>query len=82
MEDLKKVISSKDTIIGAKVTLKKLRSGELKAVYLARNCPSATAKTIERYATLQNIPVVKLDIDTNELGIRAKKPYSISVLAQ
>ena len=81
MEDLKEVVKDKNLVIGSEITVKKLRNGTVKIVFVAKNCPEQTQETIERYAKLSNAKVVHLDIDNDELGVRAKKPYSISVLA-
>lgn len=81
MTDLKDAIKNKNLTVGTDITLKKLRNGEVKTIYLARNCPKETKETIQHYAKLSNVQVIDLDIDNDELGIRAKKPYSISVLA-
>lgn len=81
MTDLKEAIKNKNLTIGADLTLKKLRNGEIKTIYLAKNCPKTLKDTIEHYATLSEVSIINLDIDNDELGIRAKKPYSITVLA-
>ncbi len=81
IQDIKKAIKEKKIIIGADITLKKLRIGKLKKIYLASNCRKDTREDIIHYAKLNNVEVINLEKTNEELGILCKKPFSISVLS-
>jgi ribosomal protein L30E len=83
-EDLKelrtKLLDNK-VILGTDKTLKGLQAKSVEKVYLSKNCPEATAKDIQHYASLGGITVISLDMDNEELGVFCKKNFFISVLA-
>ena len=82
MKDLKETIQKgKGLIIGTERTLKKLKMGELKKVYVSSNCPKNVMDDVEHYTKLYNIPLVKLNESNEELGILCKKPFFISILS-
>lgn len=80
MTDLKKILKEESLNFGAEITLKKLRQGKLKKIFLAANCPKNVKDDIEYYAKLSKVEVVNLDVDNEELGTLCKKPFSISVI--
>lgn len=79
-EEIKKALKEKKAVIGTKKVMKKLRSGQLSAVYITSNCPEKTKKDIEYYAGLSNTKTVQLKRANDELGVLCKKPFSISIL--
>jgi len=81
LNDLKKDLKEKKMILGAGRTLKKLRAGKLKKVYLAKNCRKDIAEDIIKYGKLNDVEVVKLNSTNEELSVLCKKPFSISVLS-
>lgn len=81
MKELKEALEDKNLTIGTETTLKKLRNGELKTIFLAKNCPSKVRDTIKHYAKISKVNVLELDIKNEELGIICKKLFSISVLS-
>ncbi|MEK6940459.1 MAG: ribosomal L7Ae/L30e/S12e/Gadd45 family protein [Nanoarchaeota archaeon] len=81
MDELKKAVKQKGIVIGTERTLKRLRAGKVSTVFVSKNCPNEARQTIERYAKLSKTRIVNLDINNDELGISAKKPYSIAVLS-
>ena len=78
--EIRKLLKSKSLIIGTKETLKALKLGKLKKVFLSANPSESTVESINRYARSSNIEVIKLRYPNDELGILCKKPFSISVL--
>lgn len=81
MEDLKKALNDKNLIFGTDRTLKALKSGKVKEVFLASNCPSNIVADIEHYAKLNGAEVKKLDMHDKEVGLICKKRHSVSVLS-
>lgn len=81
MEELKQALKEKSLVIGKDRTMKRLREGSVKAVFLASNCSNDTKEIIKYYAKFSDVKVVELDIPNTELGSVCKRPYSISVLS-
>jgi large subunit ribosomal protein L30e len=81
LNDLRKDLKEKKIIFGANTTLKKLRAGKLKRIYLASNCRKDIAEDIVKYGKINDVEVVKLKKTNEELGTLCKKPFSISVLS-
>jgi large subunit ribosomal protein L30e len=81
MSELKKALKEKKLNFGTDLTLKKLRDGKVKKVFLASNCPENTKKTIKYYAKLSKAEVIELEVSNEELGVLCKKPFMISVLS-
>ena len=80
MKDLKEALKDKKTIIGTKRTLKFLKLGKLRKVYIASNCPEDIKDDVDHYAKINDIDVINLKEDNEELGILCKKSFFISVL--
>ena len=77
-EQLKQDLKKATPIFGVEVTLKKLRKGELKKIYLANNCKEKTS--LLRYARQNDIEVIELEQNNIEVGVLCKKPFSISAI--
>lgn len=78
--ELKKIVASDSIIIGKDETLKGLRTGSLKQVFLAGNCAEEDEELIRHLAQGNNVPVVKLSQSNEDLGLICKKAFHISVL--
>lgn len=79
--EIRKLLKGKNIIIGTEKTIKSLKLGKTKEIYLSSNCPENIINTIEHYSKLTKVSVVRLKHPSNELGILCKKPFSISVLS-
>ena len=80
MDELKKALKEKDITFGTEKTLKKIRNGEVKKVFLASNCDEKIKEIIERYAKMGKFNIIHLDLPNDEVGLICKKPFAISVL--
>lgn len=81
MKELKEILEGKNLTVGADSTIKKLRKGEIKNIFLAKNCPVGIKDMIKSYAKIGGVKIVELDIKNEELGVLCKKYFSISVLS-
>lgn len=81
INELRKLMKQKGLIVGTDRTLRGLKLGKIKKVYLSSNCAEKTSRTIEHYSKLCKAVVVRLKYPNDELGILCKKPFSISVLS-
>ena len=81
MKELKDALKEKNLVFGTERTIKGIRSGEVKKVFIAKNCPGNARKKIKYYAGIDKIDVFELDANNEELGVMCKKPFSIAVLS-
>lgn len=80
LAELKKALKEQTIIFGTEKTLKKLKKGEAKKIFISSNCPQHIKKDIEHYAKLTKTELVQLPQSNEELGMICKKPFFISVL--
>lgn len=71
---------SNRVIIGTRRTIKFLKLGKIKKVYIVKNAPENIKRDIEYYSKIASIEVEMLDITNEELGASLKKPFKISVI--
>ncbi len=79
LNELKKSLKEGKLVIGTKNTLKNLSRGNVSKIWLSKNTPEKVSDEIIGYAKLSEVPVERLDIPNDELGIICKKQYSVSV---
>lgn len=80
LEELQKALKEKSLVIGLDKTIKRLKMGKLKKVFVAKNCPIKIIKDLEYYSKINKIELVKIDKSNEEIGMICKKPFSILVL--
>jgi|TARA_Y100000310_G_scaffold339954_1_gene434262 ribosomal protein L30E len=79
--ELRKVLSSKNVVFGTNQTIKNIKCGKVKRVFLASNCPAATKKTFEEYKKVNDFEIIQLDDPGEELMLLCKKNFPIIVLS-
>ena len=80
VEKLRKVLKEEKVIFGNDRCLKELRSGNLKGIFIAKNCPKETKNDLLRWAEINKIKITELDVNNDEVGMICKKPFSITVV--
>ncbi|MFH1332033.1 MAG: ribosomal L7Ae/L30e/S12e/Gadd45 family protein [archaeon] len=80
MDELRIALKEATITFGTEKTIKRMKNGNVKKVFLASNCPENVRKKIDHYSKLGKIETIKLDIPNDEIGLICKKPFSISVL--
>lgn len=70
-----------DLVIGTEETLKLLRKGAAKQVFIAANCSAQVRKDLEQYCKISDVELVELPQSSEEIGVICKKPFAISVAA-
>lgn len=78
--ELKKVLESKKAILGGVVTLKLLRQGKIKKVFLSSNCDPLVKADIKQVCKVAEVECVELAHNNEEIGVIFKKPFSVSVV--
>lgn len=79
VKELLNYIKSNKVIFGAKVSEKLFKKNLIEKVFISNNCLDITAKLLKHYASLTNVEVVVLDIDSKEMTQKLNKPFLISV---
>lgn len=80
MNEIVDNVKTDKLLIGAKQSIKALRKEALSKVFVASNCPRPLVEDLNHYASLDGIPVEKLNIACDELGTLCKKPFMVSVV--
>mmetsp|Transcript_29784 Transcript_29784/g.41801 ORF Transcript_29784/g.41801 Transcript_29784/m.41801 type:complete len:89 (+) Transcript_29784:99-365(+) len=68
-------------VLGYKSTLKSIRTGKAKLVFIASNCPVVRKSQIEYYAMLGKIKIYLYQGNNNDLGIACGRYYGCSTMA-
>ena len=79
LAELKKIVGDKKLILGVDRTIKALRKGNLKKIFISANCAERTKETIETNSKLFKVDVSQLKISNEEFGVVVKKPFAVSV---
>ncbi len=78
---LREVLKSQKITYGARETLRNLKLGKTKTVFLSKDCQETTKKSIQYYSTLGKIDIITLDQGSKEIAQLCKKNYPVSVLS-
>ena len=74
------VMKSGKAVLGQKSTLKALRKGLLKAIFISSNTPSIVKAEINYYSALGNIPVSAYTGNNIDLGQACGKYFRVGIL--
>jgi len=77
--EIRKIAESGKLILGTAKTVKELKLGNIKKVFVTSNCPDSVKEDIGKYASLSNAEVEEIEIPNDEMGVICKKPFSISI---
>ena len=80
LQELKVSVQDGKIVVGHEKVLQGLRKGNLRKVFLARNCPDNVKKDVVHYAGLQHITVEETEATNEELGIICKKNFFVAVV--
>ena len=81
VEKLKKALKEKEILFGENTTLKNIKKGKVKVVFLADNCKQSVRETVAEYANNASIEIIELDVNAAEVGTICKKQFPISILS-
>ena len=79
LDNLKKAIKEKKLIIGTEETIKSLKKGEVKEVFVAKNCPGILRRKVKNYGEITGAIITELEETNEEIGSICKKPFSINL---
>ncbi len=85
MIDIEKAIAAAaktgKVTFGADSTIKNAKSGKVKMIVLAANCPQNVREDIEYYCKLSNVPFIAFRGSAIDLAAVCGKPFTISALS-
>lgn len=81
IEELRSALKEKTLTFGTERTLKSLKLGKAKAVFVASNCPKKIREQVSYYAGISGAKVVEIELPDKEIGLVCKKPFAVSVLS-
>ena len=74
---LKKELQNNKPVFGFERTIKNIKIGKTKIVFLAKNCPEDFKEKIKLY----NVEMIELKEESDELALICKRPHIISVIS-
>ncbi len=81
ISEIKKNLGTDKIVIGADRTIKLLKQGALKSVFVAKNAPVELKDDIKRYSGISDVSFVELDITNEELAVICRKPFNVAVIS-
>jgi large subunit ribosomal protein L30e len=79
LKDLRDALKENKLVIGTERTIKNLKKGKVKEVFMAKNCPEHIKKQVRHYCKISKTTLTELDKTNEELGVLCKKPFSINI---
>jgi len=77
IEKLKKEVQNGKAVYGFNKTMKNLKLGKSKLIFLARNCPREFKEKLHMYP----VEIIELKEDNEEVALVCKRPHSISIVS-
>lgn len=74
------VVKTGKVMFGAENALKNAKTGKVRLIVAASNCPSRFFKNLEYYSQLSEIPLIVYKGSSKDLGFVCGKPYTVSAL--
>lgn len=81
VNEIKNLLEQDALVIGTDRTLKNLKAGKVKKVFVSANPSQKLRADLAHYQNVSGVEVVQLDLPNDELGTICKKPFSIAVLS-
>ena len=78
---LREALHSQKLIFGTRETIRHLKHGTIKLVFLSRDCNPSTKKDVEHYASLGKVNIIHMEQGSKEIAQLCKKNYPVSVLS-
>ena len=78
LKNLREAIKEGKLAVGTSETVKALKSGKVKEVFVAKNSSDSLKAELKNLAEISNATYIELDMTNDELGATCKKPFSIN----
>ena len=80
VKEIRTSIEGGKLIMGTETTIKELKKGTLKKILVSSNCPENVREDLDHYSSMGETSVEDLHIQSDELGVLCKKPFSVSIV--
>ncbi len=81
LAELRKALKEKTITFGIQSTLKKLKTGKVKAVFLASNATKKMQDDLGYYCKLNKAKLIQLDQPSTELQLICKRGHPVTVIS-
>jgi len=78
---LREALRSQKLVVGTRQTLRNLKRGKVKVVFLSKDCHPHTKETISYYSTLGKVQIIPMEQGGREIAQLCKKNFPVSVLS-
>ncbi len=78
---LREALKSQKITYGTRETLRNVKLGKTKTVFLSKDCEESTRKSLRYYSALEKIDIIALDQGSKDIAQLCKKNYPVSVLS-
>jgi large subunit ribosomal protein L30e len=75
------VVRTGKVSFGTNSAIQNVKTGKVKLIILASNCPKNTREDVEYYSKLSDVPIVTYKGSSTDLAAVCGKPFSISALS-
>ena len=80
LKEIRTILEKNKAVLGTERTMKKLKSGEIKKIFTASNCPENIKKDLQHYSKISEVEIIETDYTNEMLGEICKKPFFISLI--
>jgi|TARA_Y100000310_G_scaffold234435_1_gene237376 ribosomal protein L30E len=81
LQELKDAMKKEKLVFGSNSTLRNMKKGKTKQIFLANNCGKDIAESIEYYSKFSKVKISKINKPRSEISILCKKNFPVSVIS-
>ena len=81
LPELRRALKEEQLVYGTDNTIKNIKKGKTKTVFLAKNCPENVRNDLKHYNRIQPFTIYELEEPSDELALICKKKFAVSVLS-
>jgi large subunit ribosomal protein L30e len=79
--EIKKLFEQGKLVLGEERTMRMVKNGTAKKVYLSTTVKVDLKQDVERYASIAKIDVVEVPMTADEIGALCRKQFGVSILS-
>ncbi len=80
-DEFRQALKTEKIVVGANQTLRNLRVGKVKKIFLASNCPPELKNDLLAYCNITKVPLVDLPQPSDEVALLCKKKFQVTVVS-
>ncbi len=79
--DIKKLFEAGKLVLGEERTIKNVKAGRARKVFISKNCKADVFADVKRYAEVAGVIVVEIPLTADEVGALCRKQFGVSILS-